>query len=133
MLLLLIACDPLGPGVGVPPDWTPPIGQGELRLERDTVDFGSLSVLTDEPASRTIMVTNTGNADLDISGLSWLVGDTDAFSVDAPALVTLEPEQSTPVTLTFAPVEHGEFEAALFPNGQRILRMVGTATAPRCR
>lgn len=131
MLLLLIACDPLGPGVGVPPDWRPPIGQGELRLERDTVDFGSLSVLTDDPVSRTVMVTNTGNAELDISGLSWLIGDTDAFSVDAPALVTLQPEQTTPITLTFAPPAHGEFEAALFPNGQRILRMLGTATAPQ--
>lgn len=133
MLLLLLACDPIQPGAGLPEGWIPPLDAGQLRLERDQVDFGSLSVLTDEPVTKTVMVTNAGTGELDVSGLAWLVGDTDAFSVDAPALITLEPGQSTPVQVTFAPPAHGSFEAALFPNGQRVLRFRGKATAPVAR
>ena len=133
MLLLLLACDPIGPGAGKPKGWVPQEDEGQLRLEREQVDFGSVSVLTDDPVTRTVMVTNAGTGDLDVSGLAWLVGDTEAFSVDAPTLITLEPGQSTPVQVTFAPPAHGSFEAALFPNGQRVLRFSGQATAPLAR
>ena len=133
MLLLLLACDPLSPGAGLPEGWEPPVDKGQLRLERDSLDFGTLSVLNDDPVTKTVMVSNAGSGTLSLAGLALVHGDAEAFVVDAPALVQLAPGESTPVTVTFQPTEDGVFEASVVPNGVRELRFRGVATAPAAR
>lgn len=130
---MLLACDPLTPGAGLPEGWEAPVDEGQLRLERQTLDFGTLSVLHDDPVTMTVMVSNVGSGTLSLAGLALVHGDVEAFHVDAPALVQLAPNESTPVTVTFQPAEHGVFEASVVPNGLRELRFRGVATAPAAR
>ena len=133
VLLLLLACDPLGPGAGIPQGWSPPPDEGQLRLERNSLDFGTLSVLEDATVTMTVMVTNAGTGSLDISGLTIVRGDEDAFRVDAPALVELAAGESLSVGVTFQPTRDGVFEASVVPNGQSVLSFRGVGTAPHAR
>jgi len=133
VLLLLLACDPLGPGAGIPGGWSPPPDEGQLRLGQNNLDFGTLSVLNDAPATMTVMVTNAGTGTLDVSGLTIVRGDTEAFRVDAPALVELAAGESISIGVTFQPNRDGLFEASVVPNGQSVLRFTGVATAPQAR
>ncbi|MCP4810657.1 MAG: choice-of-anchor D domain-containing protein [Proteobacteria bacterium] len=131
-LLLLLACEPIGPGSGLPDNDRTDAGEGQLSIERTRVDFGTLSVLDDGSASEVLRVRNTGDAELVVAGLGWIVGD-DAFTSDAEALVELAPGESTDVTLTFAPTTDGLFEAVLFPNGAVQISLSGQGRAPVLR
>ncbi len=131
--IFLLACDPIEPGTGLsaPPGSEP--GPGRLAVDRATLDFGTISVLEDGAASRQLQVRNTGESALVIAGLHWTVGDEEAFTSDAPALLTLEPGASSTFTVTFQPPTEGHFEAMLFPNGEIAVPLTGRATAPVAR
>ena len=131
-LLVLLACEPIGPGTGLPDNDRTDAGEGQLSIERTRVDFGVLSVLADEPATQTLEVRNAGDAELVVAGLGWIVGD-EVFESDAEALVELGPGEAAQVELTFSPATDGLFEAVLFPNGSVQITLTGQATAPVLR
>lgn len=130
-LLLLLACEPIGPGSGLPDNDRSDAGDGQLSVDRTRIEFADLSAL-DGPVQQTLRVRNTGDADLVVSGLAWVVGS-DAFTTDAPALLDLAPGASTDVTVTFEPTTDGVFDAVLFPNGAVQISLTGDATAPVLR
>ena len=133
LLTLLLACDPIEPGTGLaePPKADP--GPGRLAVDRTQLDFGTLSVIEDGAQAEQITVRNTGETALVVAGLHWTVGDDEAFTSDAPALLTLQPGERHSFTVTFQPPTEGRFEATLFPNGEIAVPLLGQATAPVAR
>ncbi|MCB9746161.1 MAG: hypothetical protein H6740_26530, partial [Alphaproteobacteria bacterium] len=66
-LLLLTACDPLGPGPGAD-DVPLAQGVGALRIDRTELDFGTLDVLTEGEAEQGFTATNVGDGALVVAG-----------------------------------------------------------------
>lgn len=130
-LLLLMACEPIGPVPGQPPTGATQ-ARGELRVDRVSLDFGVRSVQRDGPAEQAFEVSNVGDATLVVAGLNQIYGDA-VFSTDAPALVELAPGASRVITVRFAPTTDGPQEAWLVPNGQLHIELIGEATAPVAR
>lgn len=131
-LLLLAACEPIGPGSGVPTGPLVEPGSGSLSLDRTRIDFDTLSVIEDGSAVEVLQVRNTGDAGLVVAGLNWIAGD-DAFFSNAPALVELGVGESFDIAVTFQPSTEGEFEAVIFPNGVVEVALSGRGTAPVAR
>ena len=125
--LLLVACEPFGPGAGDPVE---PVGAGELFVAPELLDFGVLSAGQGETAEAVFTARNVGESELVVAGLHHLVGD-EAFSSDADAVVTLQPGEEVDVTVTFAPVADGDFSGQLLPNGSARVDLVGVGEAPR--
>lgn len=67
-----------------------------------SLSFGSVTVGT--PSSHTVILTNTGNADLKISSVT---ASGTGFTASGGSGVTLTPNQQTTVTVTFAPKAAG--------------------------
>jgi len=131
-ILLLAACEPIGPGSGVPDRGIVEPGSGTLSVDRSRIDYGELSVLDDGYAVELLQVRNTGDATLVVAGLNWIAGD-DAFFSNAPALVELDAGQTLDVAVTFEPTTDGAFEAVIFPNGVVEVALTAEATAPVAR
>ncbi|HJN74428.1 MAG TPA: choice-of-anchor D domain-containing protein [Myxococcota bacterium] len=131
-LLLLVACEPIGPGSGVPTRGLVEPGNGSLSVDRTRIDYGALSVLTDGYQVEVLQVRNTGDAGLVVAGLNWIAG-ADVFFSNAPALVELDAGQTFDVTITFEPHTEGSYEAVVFPNGLVEIALTGEATAPVAR
>ncbi len=127
-LFLLAACEPFGPGG----DDTagPPPREGRLVVLPAEVGFGSLSVLQDGTASRTITARNSGEQTLVVAGLDRVVGEEVVFTTDAPALVELDEDEVLDIQVTFAPSTNASWEAWLIPNGEQMVRFTGTGLAP---
>ena len=130
--MFLAACEPIGPGSGVPTGALVEPGAGSLAVDRSRIDFGALSVLEDGTAVEVLRVRNTGDASMVVAGLNRVAGD-GAFSSNAPALVELGPGDDFDVAITFQPETEGDFEAVVFPNGVVEVGLVGSATAPVAR
>ena len=127
-LFLLVACEPFGPG----DDDTagPPPREGRLVVLPAEIEFGSLSVLQEGTASRTISARNSGEQTLVVAGLDRVVGDEVVFTTDAPALVELDEGAVLDIQVTFAPTTHASWEAWLVPNGEQMVKLTGTGVAP---
>lgn len=130
-LALLVGCSPLGPVSLDPPGFSDRDG-GALRIEPTRLSFDDLWVVDDEPAYATLTVRNDGRAGLVVVGLDHVVGS-DAFEVDAPAVLELAPGQREQVEVRFAPGTDGDERAAIFPNGEVLVELDGRALAPVAR
>ena len=125
----LIACEPFGPG-GATPD--PPVGgRGELYIEIDQLDFGDISVLQDDVPELDFVVRNSGTGLLKVAGLNHTVGDSEAFTSDAPPLLELSPNESSRITIRFSPKSSEDYTATLFPNGEKEIQLSGSGLAPK--
>ncbi len=101
-----------------------------IEADLAAVDFGSRSVLLDGPTSRTLTLRNVGELER-AAPLLWLVSDP-AFSVNAPALIELDPGEALELELLFTPQTEAQSDAALaWPDGSLSLR--GDSTAPVAR
>ncbi|MCF7810989.1 choice-of-anchor D domain-containing protein, partial [bacterium] len=80
----------------------------EIAVSPDPLDFGS--VIVDESAEASLTIDNIGNADLVITDIS-VVGQT--FLSDFEDEITIEPDESYDLTVTFTPDEVGEFNGTL--------------------
>jgi hypothetical protein len=76
---------------------------GQLGLSPASDDFGSVVVGTKQ--SKTVTMTNTGTASVDISQVSIGGGGFQMSGISAP--LTLNPSQSTSFTVAFAPLTTG--------------------------
>lgn len=84
----------------------------ELVVLPETVDFGE--VVGGETAEATVEITNTGRADLVLSGLSFQQGDATFFAAALDeAEVTIEPNGVYPLTISFSPVEWTDYSDTL--------------------
>jgi hypothetical protein len=126
---LAAACEPFGPGAG-DTDPLDDLGEGHLTIEVTSYIFDDLSVLNDPIAEATIMVRNSGLGELKVVGMDRIIGDEDAFSTDAPALIIIPAGETEDIVLTFHPKTSGSFEGLLFPNGQVSIDIAGAGTAP---
>jgi len=92
-------------GTGLAVSTTP---EQNISVTPTALDFGSVVVGTDS-APQTVTVTNTGKADLTVTGIS-LTGDTDAFSLKSTTCTdpTLAPEESCSADIIFTPVTVGD-------------------------
>jgi Abnormal spindle-like microcephaly-assoc'd, ASPM-SPD-2-Hydin len=80
----------------------------QLSASTSTLSFGSVTVGT--PSSLPVALKNTGNADLDISKVS---ASGTGFAVSGGSGVTLTPDQSVTVTVTFEPKGTGTVTGGL--------------------
>jgi hypothetical protein len=80
----------------------------QISPSTSTVSFGNITVGT--PSSQSVVLKNTGNVDLDISSMS--VSGT-GFTASGGAGVTLAPNQSVTVTVTFEPRATGSVTGGL--------------------
>jgi hypothetical protein len=78
-----------------------------LDLSKAEFKFGQ--VKTDDSATQTLTITNKGGAEL--TATLALSGE-DVFTID-PASVTVAVDETAEVTITFAPVAEGSFEATI--------------------
>jgi hypothetical protein len=84
------------------------ISAPQLSASTTTLSFGSVTVGT--PTSLPVVLTNTGNADLDISKVS---ASGTGFTASGGSDVTLAPDQSVTVTVTFNPTGAGSVTGGL--------------------
>ena len=127
-LLILIACEPFGPG-GDPIE-PPGGGQGRLYVSTDNLDFGEVSVADQGSAFLSFNVRNTGTGLLKIAGLDRPLGDSESFSTNAPPLMELEPNDVQELTVEFTPGGSGPTSATLLPNGLSAIQLSGSGLAP---
>ncbi|NQU05967.1 MAG: choice-of-anchor D domain-containing protein, partial [Calditrichaeota bacterium] len=80
----------------------------EIAVSPDPLDFGS--VIIDQPLESTLTISNEGNADLIVDNIS---SDVDLFSLDFEGETVIEPDNFYELTVTFIPVEVGEFTASI--------------------
>ncbi len=84
----------------------------ELTLAPATLDFGT--VLVGGSATREATIENTGDADLDITGVSIVGPDAAAFAIaSGGGSGTLAPEATRTVTVAFSPSSAGSRSATL--------------------
>ena len=74
-----------------------------------TVDFGRVPIRS--TYTQTVTVTNTGNANLEITGLTF--SDVNVWSSTTALPVTVAPGRSQTLNVTYAPVERGHTERTL--------------------
>jgi probable HAF family extracellular repeat protein len=92
----------LGKGIGTKPT---------IQVDTTSFDFGSVPLTTN--ASKTVMITNSGDADLTISGVSFTGANPGDFTLTGSTAPTLTPGQSTTLTVTFSPAAIGTRTATL--------------------
>ncbi len=129
-LLAVLACEPFGPGEAVDVDELPVEGEARIRLEPDSLDFGTVSVLTEGSATQSFVVRNTESWAVEVMGLDRVAGDSGAFSTDAPAVVQLGPYETLTVQVHFTPATSRDYSGDLFPNGQVTVALGGHGAAP---
>jgi len=129
LLSLLTACEPFGPGAGdTDPRHDP--GEGHLVIEISSIDFDVLSVISDPVAQNSIVIRNSGTGELKVAGMDRVIGDDEAFSTNAPALMIIPAGETEDVNIYFHPNTSGLFEGLLFPNGKVSIELTGNGTAP---
>jgi hypothetical protein len=77
-------------------------GEPDIAVDPTAIDFGSSAVDDAVEISEAITVTNEGDEDLHISGVSLLDDDT-AFTVGAISSVLIQPGNAAQLTVTFTP------------------------------
>jgi len=87
-------------------DVSPPI----IRLSSESLNFGNVYVFDGESATRDLTISNIGGENLTVQSV---VSDNNAFSLDFPQAVVLEPNASTTVTITFVPPEVNNYEGVI--------------------
>ncbi len=102
LLLLLQACQDIPEDDDGATTFTPQPGVAQLAVSPDSLDFGE--VFLGAEAEQTITITNTGGADLDISVTLVNDGDGVFAIVSGAGDTTLSPDESIPVTVSFAPI-----------------------------
>jgi hypothetical protein len=80
----------------------------QVSASTSTVSFGNITVGT--PSSQPVVLKNTGNADLKISSVS---ASGTGFTASGGSGVTLAPDQSVTVTVTFDPKASGSVTGGL--------------------
>jgi uncharacterized protein (TIGR03382 family) len=76
-----------------------------IALDPTAVDFGTVVLGT--TASRTTQIRNTGNAALDVTGISRCAGTASAFGWSPAAPFSVAPGQSAALTVSYAPTAAG--------------------------
>ncbi len=76
-----------------------------LVMQETAIDFGTVAFA--QPVQQMITITNTGTADLEITGIES-DGDVSGLTFD-PVMFTLAPDSSQTVTITFPSSVEGEF------------------------
>jgi hypothetical protein len=89
----------------------------EIQVEPESVDFGDVNI--DETQTHSVLVTNTGSADLWITGIQ-VIGDVD-FTC-ASDCNTLPPEQSCFINVSFTPTAGGRQFATLIIDSNDVER-----------
>ncbi len=111
-------------GNGVAPD---------LSLSTTTVDFGSISLGSDQ--RRTLTVTNPTSVDVEVSSVTLEGGDPSEFSVQSGGGTTLlGPGAERTIEVKFQPSADGSFAAELVieveqGTAERVVDLVGTAAS----
>ncbi len=101
----------------------------------DPVNFGSQLVNTSS-AAQTLTITNTGTADLVVSGLSLGGANAGDFSISPASLpVTIAPGAATQISVAFQPLAAGARTASLLiasnaAGSPKSVALSGTGTAP---
>ncbi|MFZ0784270.1 MAG: choice-of-anchor D domain-containing protein [Candidatus Acidiferrales bacterium] len=80
----------------------------QISVSTSTVSFGNVTL--GAPASQQVVLKNTGNANLAISKVS---ASGTGFTASGGSGVTLTPDQSVPVTVTFDPAAAGTFTGGI--------------------
>ncbi|HPR18052.1 MAG TPA: choice-of-anchor D domain-containing protein, partial [Candidatus Cloacimonadota bacterium] len=83
-------------------------GTPAISLGWDEYDFGNVTI--GQPASVELPVTNSGAADLEISGLNFSLND---FSSDETLPITITPGGTANITIIFDPSVWGQFDCTL--------------------
>ncbi|MBT7789924.1 MAG: choice-of-anchor D domain-containing protein, partial [Calditrichaeota bacterium] len=105
-------------------DDPPPI----TRLSDSNLNFGDVYLFDGESSARDLTIRNIGGANLTIQSV---VSDNDAFSLDFPNQIILQPDASTTVTITFVPPELGDISGVVTVtsndprNGEMTVNMAG--------
>ena len=81
----------------------------KAELDMAEVDFGEVPIRS--TYTKTISVTNTGNADLVINSMTF--SDVNVFSTTTELPLTISPGASRGLNVTYAPVERGTIERTL--------------------
>ena len=108
--------------------------QSTVVINPGSVSFGN--VLRNATSSQTVTITNSGAATLNISSFALGGTNPDQFSISAPTTpIALGTNQSTTVSVTFAPTKGGSASATLLINddstpNQQTVNLTGTGTAP---
>ncbi len=80
-----------------------------ISVQQTAVDFGTIEA--GQPVQKTITITNTGTASLEITGIK---GDGDVSGLTfEPSMFTLEPNGSQTVTVTFPSSTEGTFSGSI--------------------
>ena len=80
-----------------------------ISVQQTAVDFGTIEA--GQPVQKTITITNTGTASLEITGIK---GDGDVSGLTfEPSMFTLSPNGSRTVTITFPSSTTGEFSGSI--------------------
>lgn len=83
-----------------------------ISIAPASVSFGNVNMGTSSAPS-TITLWNTGTAPLTISGFSLTGSNPTEFSTNAPATVTIDPNKTSTITVTFSPQTAGSKTASL--------------------
>ncbi|WP_179105728.1 choice-of-anchor D domain-containing protein [Vreelandella utahensis] len=84
-----------------------------LELSSEEVDFGTIDLADTNSAEQTLDLTNTGEANLEINGLSIGNNPDGVFTQTNDCPSGLSPEQSCTVTATFQPTQVDDYSANL--------------------
>lgn len=104
--------------------------QAALTVTPSSVSFGNVTV--GSPNSQTIQLTNSGTGVLTISQVSVTTGT--GYSTSTPALMSLNPGQSTTINVQFAPASAGSASGSVSvlsnaPNSPAVIPLSGTGVA----
>jgi len=103
-----------------------------LELSAPEVDFGTIDLANTSSAEQTLDLTNTGEATLEVNGLSITNNPDGAFTQTNDCPSGLAPEQSCTVTATFQTNQVGDYSANLevatnLEDSPRTVTLSGTA------
>jgi len=107
--------------------------QPELTLSKDTLDFGEDVV--NETDTLTLYISNTGDADLEITQIQVGGADRNNFSFQAAsAPFSIKPGDSTETTVMFSPDNIRKYRASIYvlssdTSGPGIVRLAGVGIA----
>jgi Abnormal spindle-like microcephaly-assoc'd, ASPM-SPD-2-Hydin/Protein of unknown function (DUF1573) len=128
----ITSSDPVNPSITVPLSGTgSSTATGQLSANPASLSFGTMG--TGTTSSKQVVVTNTGNAAVNISKVSTGVAGLKLSGVTAPA--TLNPSQSVTLDATFAPSSAGSISGSISiasnaGNSPLTIPVNGTAAQP---